>query len=76
MVAITKTESEIIRKHFPNVHIVRTMKQKSKRHHYFCEESRAVMKFLTSLREDNVDTKTTREGANHTDRKSKKRVTT
>ncbi len=50
MVAITKTEKEAIAKRFPNVHIVRTMKQKSKRHHYYCEESRAVMRYLEQLR--------------------------
>lgn len=54
MVAITKTEKEAIAKRFPNVHIVRTMKQKSKRHHYYCEESRAVMRYLEQLRNTSV----------------------
>lgn len=76
MIAINKAESEIIRKNFPNAHIVRTMKQKSKRHHYFCEESKAVMRFLNDLRNGNVDTKTSREGAGYTYRKNKKRVAT
>lgn len=50
MVAITKSEKEVIAKQFPKAHIVRTMKQKSKRHHYYCEETRAVMKCLNEIR--------------------------
>ncbi len=51
MVAITKEEKMYISKNFPEAHIVRTMRQKSKRHHYFCEESRPVMYYLSSTRE-------------------------
>ena len=51
MVAINKDESMKIRKRFPNAHIVRTMKQKSKRHHYFVEETRRVMAYLNQLRD-------------------------
>ena len=54
MIAITKEESEVIRKRFPNAHIVRTMKQKSKRHKYFCEEGRRVMAFLEETRADGI----------------------
>ena len=50
MIAISKQEKEDIVKRFPKVHIVRTMKQKSKRHHYYCEESRGVMKYLEKKR--------------------------
>ena len=50
MVAITKNEKETISKKFPSAHIVRTMKQKSKRHHYFCEETQRVMSYLEQLR--------------------------
>ncbi len=50
MVAITKQEKEAIQRRFPSAHIVRTMKQKSKRHHYFCEEASRVMTYLKSLR--------------------------
>lgn len=46
MIAISKQEKEAIVKRFPNVHIVRTMKQKSKRHRYYCEESKGVMRYL------------------------------
>lgn len=51
MIAINKSEKEVISSRFPNVHIVRTMKQKSKRHHYYCEESKPVMRILKELRE-------------------------
>ena len=50
MIAITKPEKEIIAQQFPHVHIVRTMKQKSKRHHYYCEEHPRVMSLLQQLR--------------------------
>lgn len=50
MIAINKTEAEALRKNVPSVHIVRTMKQKSKRGHYFCEESRQAIKFLGDFR--------------------------
>lgn len=50
MIAISKQEKEAIVKRFPNVHIVRTMKQKSKRHRYYCEESKGVMRYLEEAR--------------------------
>ena len=50
MIAITKDEKEIITQRFPNVHIVRTAKQDSKRHHYYCEETKGVMRLLGQLR--------------------------
>lgn len=51
MIAINKSEKEVISSRLPNVHIVRTMKQKSKRHHYYCEESKPVMRILKEMRE-------------------------
>lgn len=60
MIAINKTEKEAIKAAFPTAHVVRTMKQKSKRHHYFCEETRHVLEFLQSMRESAV-----REGEDH-----------
>lgn len=54
MIAITTTEKELIREKFPNVHIVRTMKGDSKRHHYYMTEERNAMKFLRSLRKRSV----------------------
>lgn len=50
MISINKSEAKAIRESLPNVHIVRTMKQKSKRGHYFCEESRQAIKFLEDFR--------------------------
>lgn len=55
MVAINKEEKETILKMYPNIHIVRTMKQKSKRHRYYCEENRGAMALLRSLREPQRD---------------------
>lgn len=46
MISIGKKEAELIREKVPNACIVRTMKQKSKRHHYFCEETRKVRAVL------------------------------
>lgn len=51
MIAIDKAEKEAICARFPNIHIVRTMKQKSKRHHYYCEESKPVLRFLQGMRD-------------------------
>lgn len=41
MIAITLSEKEAIREKFPRVHIVRTMKSDSKRHHYYMVEEGA-----------------------------------
>ena len=46
MISIGKKEAELIREKVPNACVVRTMKQKSKRHHYFCEETRKVRAVL------------------------------
>lgn len=75
MIAINKAEKDAISMQFPNVHIVRTMKQKSKRHHYYCEESVQVLRFLNRVRgEDGVALKPRREGERHTNRKNAKRI--
>lgn len=60
MIAISKTEKAVISKELPDAHVVRTMKQKSGRHHYYCEESDAVMQILSQLRKDGM-----KGGANH-----------
>jgi len=52
MIAITKNEKEAISVKYPEAHIVRTMKQKSKRHRYYCEETEQVLRFVKSLREE------------------------
>ena len=56
MIAIDKAEKEAICAHFPNIHIVRTMKQKSKRHRYYCEESKSVLRFLQGMCDAGGDT--------------------
>ena len=56
MIAIDKAEKEAICARFPNIHIVRTMKQKSKRHRYYCEESKSVLRFLQGIRDAGGDT--------------------
>ena len=50
MILITKEEKDAISKLYPDAHIVRTMRQKSKRHRYYCEESTGVMRYLTQAR--------------------------
>lgn len=50
MVLITKSEKETIMKRFPDVHIVRTMKQHSSRHRYYMVEEREPMRLLRKLR--------------------------
>lgn len=74
MIAISKDEKDAILKRFPDVHIVRTMKQKSKRHHYYCEELRPVMNYLNKLRNGNGVTDKARKGDNYTVRKKTRRV--
>lgn len=66
MIAITKSEKEAISARFPKVHIVRTMKQKSKRHHYYCEETKQVMRLLSNMRKagGTTSTNTQKVGAN------------
>jgi len=50
VIAITADEKKVIIEKYPRVHIVRTMKQDSKRHHYYMEEQSGPMKLLRSLR--------------------------
>lgn len=65
MILITKEEKDAISKFFPDAHIVRTMKQKSKRHRYYCEESINVMKYLNQARAA-YGTSVQKDGANGT----------
>lgn len=50
MIAISADEKKIIREECPQVHIVRTMKQRSKRHRYYMAEESAAMRVLRRLR--------------------------
>ena len=54
MIAINKEEAKAVREKFPDIHITRTMKQKSKRGHYFCAEVPRVLKFLKRLRSGEI----------------------
>ena len=50
MISITPREKEAIQSRFPKAHIARTMKKRTNRHRYYCEETPRVMQFLFKLR--------------------------
>lgn len=50
MISVTLEEKNAIRERFPKVHIARTMKGDSKRHHYYVEEAPGVMKLVRQMR--------------------------
>lgn len=50
MISISLDEKNAVRERFPKVHIARTMKGDSKRHHYYVEETPGVMKLVRQLR--------------------------
>ncbi len=50
MIAINKKEKDEISQRYPNVHMVRTMRADSKRHHYYMEEAPGPMRLLKKLR--------------------------
>jgi len=50
VVLITANEKKIISERFPKIHIVRTMKQRSKRHRYYMVEDEKAMRLLRKLR--------------------------
>lgn len=54
MIQISKEERAAIAEAFPDVHVVRTMKSDSKRHHYYCEEAPRVLRFLERMRSRGV----------------------
>ena len=54
MIEINKEEKNIIKEHFPTIHIVRTMKHKAKRHRYYCEESKPVLKLINEMRTNGI----------------------
>jgi len=53
MIIISSQEREIIAERMPNVHIRRTVRQKSKRHKYYMEEDKNAMRLLKEFRSDN-----------------------
>lgn len=50
MISISKEEKQAVREKFQRVHIVRTMKQCSKRHRYYMEEAPGAMKLIRQMR--------------------------
>lgn len=51
MVNVSKDEAEKIRKRYPDVRITRTMKTKSSRHIYYCEESDKYLEMIQDTNE-------------------------
>ena len=54
MVPITREEKELLKKKYPDLCVARTMKQDSKRKHYYCEERAGAMAYLEKLRQRGV----------------------
>jgi len=54
MVPVTKEEKEQLLKKYPDLSIARTMRQDSKRKHYFCEERPGAMAYLQKLRQQGI----------------------
>ncbi len=52
MVLIGKEEAEYLRKRFPSLNIVRTMKAHSQRHRYYVEESFKVLNALKNFEKE------------------------
>lgn len=60
MISITYDEKIAILERYPNTHVVRTMKQDSKRHHYFMVEDPGPMRMLKQMRGVRTDKKKSR----------------
>ncbi len=54
MVRITQEEKELLKAKYPDLSIARTMKQDSKRKHYYCEERAGAMAYLNKIRQRDV----------------------
>lgn len=54
MVPITREEKELLMKKYPDLCVARTMKQDSKRKHYYCEERAGAMAYLEKVRQRGV----------------------
>lgn len=54
MISITAEEKKAISVKYPNIHIARTMRQDSKRHHYYMEELGGAMRMLKAMRGLNI----------------------
>lgn len=72
MIRISLDEKNTIRKAFPDVHIARTMKQKSHRHRYYMAEEPGPMRMLRRLRGEQDDSRVkrnTKRNGKHNNRK-------
>lgn len=54
MVPITREEKQLLKVKYPDLCVARTMKQDSKRKHYYCEERAGAMAYLERIRQRNV----------------------
>ena len=54
MVPITREEKILLKKKYPDLCIARTMRQDSKRKHYYCEERAGAMAYLEKIRQIGV----------------------
>ena len=50
MVPITREEKELLKKKYQDLCVARTMRQDSKRKHYYCEERAGAMAYLERIR--------------------------
>ena len=55
MIMINKEEKMAVLAKYPDIGMVRTVKQKSKRHHYYMEERRDAVIYLRKLRGEITD---------------------
>lgn len=55
MILISLEEKKAVLEKFPNVHIVRTMKQDSKRHRYYMVEDPGPMRVIKQMRGEWVE---------------------
>lgn len=51
MIPVTKEEKELITRLFPQFKVARTMRQDSKRHHYYAVEAECVMRAISGTNE-------------------------
>jgi hypothetical protein len=56
MIEISRHERDLIQERFPDIHIVRTMRQRSGRGYYYCEEDKKVLRLLKELRKGTLVT--------------------
>ena len=54
LILVTKEESYLLRRLYPDISIYRTLKQRSNRGKYYAEETQRVMSFIREERKRNV----------------------